>query len=100
MFQINSNESAACDGMDTNFFYPVGEDNEDNLWAKDNVYPQLRKICEECDVLEKCRDWAIKHEEYGFWGGMSTYERRKYRKKYAIRLEQPWAAQYLKGIKR
>lgn len=100
MFQLNSNETPACDGMDTNFFYPVGEANEDNVFAKDNVYPLLRQVCANCDVLDKCRDWAIKHEEWGFWGGMSVYERRKYRKKYKIRVQQPWAAEYLKGIKR
>jgi hypothetical protein len=99
MFQINSNESPACEGMDVNFFYPVGESNDDNAWAKDNVYPQLRKVCGNCDVLDKCRDWAIKHEEWGFWGGMSVYERRQLRKKYKIKLEQPWTSGFLKGIK-
>ena len=98
MFQINSNEMPACEGMDTNFFYPVGESNEDNTWAKDNVYPQLRKVCANCDVLDKCRDYAIKHEEWGFWGGMSVYERRKWRKKYNIKLEQPWNSGFLRGI--
>ena len=98
MFQINENETPACDGMDTNFFYPVGESNEDNAWAKDNVYPQLRKVCANCDVLDKCRDYAIKHEEWGFWGGMSVYERRKWRKKYNIKLEQPWNSGFLRGI--
>lgn len=86
--------------MDTDFFYPVGEANEDNQFARDNVYPILRKVCANCDVFNKCRDWAIKHEDWGFWGGMSMYERRKYRKLHGIKLEQPWAAQYLKGIKK
>jgi hypothetical protein len=100
MFQINSNETAACDGMDTEFFFPVSDEDLDNPFGRDNVYPQLRKICGECDVLNKCRDWGIKHEEWGFWGGMSVYERRQWRKKYNIKLQQPWAAEYLKGIKR
>ena len=86
--------------MDTDFFYPVGEANEDNQFARDNVYPILRKVCANCDVFNKCKDWAIKHEDWGFWGGMSMYERRKYRKLHGIKLEQPWAAQYLKGIKK
>jgi hypothetical protein len=99
MFQINSNESAACDGMDTEFFFPVSDEDLDNPFGRDNVYPQLRKICGECDVLDKCRDWAIKHEEWGFWGGMSVYERRQWRKKYNIKIEQPWTSGFLKGIK-
>jgi len=99
MFQINSNETAACDGMDTEFFFPVSDEDLDNPFGRDNVYPQLRKICGECDVLDKCRDWAIKHEEWGFWGGMSVYERRQWRKKYNIKIEQPWTSGFLKGIK-
>lgn len=100
IFYLNEKETVACEGMDTNFFYPVGEANEDNKFARDNVYPTLRKICANCDVLDKCRDWGIKHEDWGFWGGMSMYERRKYRKLHNIRLDQPWAAAYLKGIKK
>ena len=99
MFQINSNETAACDGMDTEFFFPVSDEDTDNPFGRDNVYPQLRKICGECDVLDKCREWAIKHEEWGFWGGMSVYERRQWRKKYNIKIEQPWTSGFLKGIK-
>ena len=99
MFHLNEADTPACEGMDTNFFYPVGESNEDNAWAKDNVYPQLRKVCGNCDVFDKCRDWAIKHEEWGFWGGMSVYERRQFRKKYKIKIEQPWTSGFLKGIK-
>jgi hypothetical protein len=98
MFQLNENEIVSCEGMDVHFFYPVGEDKENNKFGKDNVYPTLRKLCANCDVLDKCRDWAIKHEDWGFWGGMSMYERRQYRKKYNIRLDQPWAADFLRGI--
>jgi hypothetical protein len=99
MFQINSNETAACDGMDTEFFFPISDEDTDNPFGRDNVYPQLRKICGSCDVLDKCREWAIKHEEWGFWGGMSVYERRQWRKKYNIKIEQPWTSGFLKGIK-
>ena len=100
MFHLSETDTPACDGMDTNFFYPVGEANEDNKFARDNVYPLLRQVCASCDVLDKCRDWAIKHEEWGFWGGMSVYERRQWRKKYKIKVQQPWAAEYLKGMKK
>lgn len=98
VFQINESEVPNCEGMDVNFFYPVGENDNVNKFAKDNVYPQLRKVCANCDVLDKCRDWGIKHEEWGFWGGMTVYERRQFRKRYNIKVRQPWAAEYLRGI--
>jgi sulfatase maturation enzyme AslB (radical SAM superfamily) len=39
----------------------------------------LRKLCRACPVLAACREWAIEHEEEGFWGGMSASERRRER---------------------
>ena len=35
-----------------------------------------KRICAQCPVLERCRGYALEHEEeYGVWGGMSARER-------------------------
>jgi WhiB family redox-sensing transcriptional regulator len=49
----------------------------------------LRKICGGCPRLMECRTYAIKHELYGFWGGMTEQERSDYRKKNKIVLVRP-----------
>ncbi len=37
-----------------------------------------KAICAECVVLEPCRSYALdKKIEYGVWGGLGEYERRK-----------------------
>jgi len=49
----------------------------------------VRKLCANCPRLSECRVYAIKHELYGFWGGMTERERNEYRKKYKIKLMKP-----------
>lgn len=51
--------------------------------------PILRRMCFDCPRLEECRTYAIKHELYGFWGGMSERERKEYRRKNKIKLLRP-----------
>lgn len=39
-----------------------------------------KQVCLACDVLQECRDYALKNDErFGVWGGLSEYERRKIR---------------------
>lgn len=40
----------------------------------------LRAICQGCPIEALCRRWAINHERYGFWGGMTEAERKTYRR--------------------
>jgi len=75
---------ASCRNMDTNTFYydddlPRGETNED--------YKVLKRICADCPMLEECLTWALHHEDHGFWGGTTEYERRTLRKKFGIQYE-------------
>lgn len=53
-------------------------------WEPDAAEP-LRRICESCGWLTRCRDWALAHERYTYMGGMSPDERRRVRK--ALRLQ-------------
>jgi len=39
------------------------------------LHDYLRQICRGCPILDECREHAIKHEEWGFWGGLSMTER-------------------------
>lgn len=41
--------------------------------------PKLRTICDSCPVVNLCRPYAIIHEEYGFWGGLTEIERKQIR---------------------
>ena len=38
-----------------------------------------KDICAECPMIEACRTYAMKHENYGVWGGLSADDRFKLR---------------------
>ncbi len=48
--------------------------------ARDLVYSENKRrakaICATCPVLAECREWAIVHERFGIWGGLTERERR------------------------
>lgn len=60
---------------------------ERDLW-----FPQVggasrvaRMICAGCPVKNECLDYALKHEEFGIWGGMSAEERNRYRRTHKVK---------------
>lgn len=59
----------ACAQVGFDFYFPI---------EKPGDFPHeraLRAVCEGCVFLEPCREWAIWHEEYGYWGGMTPRQR-------------------------
>lgn len=38
-----------------------------------------KDICAECPMIQSCRNYAMKHEDYGVWGGLTAGERFKLR---------------------
>lgn len=63
---------AACVDVDPELFF-----NSDNTTTQ-----RLRDMCNrECPVLELCRPYAILHEEFGFWAGLTEKERARHRRR-------------------
>jgi WhiB family redox-sensing transcriptional regulator len=82
MFHNVEQGTPACAGINTElFFLHPGESA--------TVYRQLKPICDSCPVLEQCRDHALRHELYGFWGGMNADQRQRMRRELGIVLERP-----------
>lgn len=69
-------DRAACRNADPEIFFPVGTSG-----------PALRRIaeakavCRRCPVVSECLAYALAHEDYGVWGGMSEDERRDLRRR-------------------
>ncbi|MDQ5874483.1 MAG: WhiB family transcriptional regulator [Actinomycetota bacterium] len=38
-----------------------------------------KRICARCPVREECLEWALQHEDFGVWGGLSAQERKRTR---------------------
>jgi WhiB family redox-sensing transcriptional regulator len=62
-------EEACLIVEDLDFFY--SEFALDIALAKD--------ICAECPMIAACREYALKHENNGVWGGLSAKERKELR---------------------
>ncbi|MDO4654775.1 Transcriptional regulator WhiD [Actinomyces naeslundii] len=73
----------ACLGMDSSvFFHPEGERGGSRRRRDERA----KAICQDCPVLDECRDHALStREPYGVWGGMSEEERRAYYERQARR---------------
>ena len=67
---------AACRGPQASVFFPPPsfERKEEKLERESRA----KAICEECSVIEECRDYALRiREQHGIWGGLNELERRE-----------------------
>lgn len=62
---------AACKETDLELWFP--HDVPDP--AEMRVIDGLREVCASCPVLTECLSYALKHERWGIWGGMTATER-------------------------
>lgn len=60
---------AACIDMDGAIFYP------DAPSPKAAYMEAIRRVCFACPVRRECLTWAMRHERYGIWAGLSEAER-------------------------
>jgi WhiB family redox-sensing transcriptional regulator len=64
-------DAANCKGSTRLFFPPKAERPQ----ARARREAKARRLCDECPVLDPCRDFARDHREYGFWAGESEEDR-------------------------
>lgn len=74
-----------CAKLGQGLFY----DNSSRTIANRKDLKFIRELCANCHRLSECRTYGIKHEQHGFWGGMTEQERKEYRKKYRVELIRP-----------
>lgn len=67
-------DDALCTGMHNEMWYPPLF-KEERTAPEAQYYDLGKLVCEQCPVIEDCRD-AGKDEEYGMWGGQTPKERR------------------------
>ena len=89
-------ENASCKGVGHKAFYDDGLeveaaiDQDDTIWSSNKPvqHAYLRRMCLSCPVVQECREWGIKRERYGFWGGMTATERESERIMRGIRVNE------------
>jgi WhiB family redox-sensing transcriptional regulator len=66
-------DEAACKGsIYTDLFYTVEEQRSILQYEYINA---LRSVCARCPLWRTCLTYAMEHEDYGVWGGMTSVER-------------------------
>jgi len=79
-------EEALCKGVSTELFFPT---------RGEIVSKELKQMCLDCPVNNKCLDHALKYEHYGFWAGTSEEQRISIRKKLNIVCNKPEAIYWI-----
>lgn len=79
--------SQPCAQMGTYWFDP--DLDEKTLTHEERAARQ--DACGGCPFLVQCREWAMAHEEFGYWGGMTARQRRSRR---TVRRQRLVAPQY------
>lgn len=100
-YEMPDLSGANCAGISVDVFYDeVIVEKAVDVEVGDSTYQMyrstapiqhayLRQMCMRCPVLQECREWAITHENYGFWGGMTATERASERVLRGIELDEP-----------
>lgn len=87
-------DTPLCAEVDPELFFPDDDESEDDpnyrSVGNHSSYNDAKFICGRCDHRIECADWAIQYEPYGFWGGLSPYQRRLIRKTKNIRITNPY----------
>lgn len=64
----------------------VGIQSKYNLSESSQETKMAISICERCDALQECRDWAIKYSNLGgVWGGLVPADRTRIRRMKGIK---------------
>lgn len=68
-------DRAACRGMDTDLFYPIGHGPGAYRATRD-----AQRVCATCPVARQCLQYALLlNDEHGIWGGLTPEQRRALR---------------------
>jgi hypothetical protein len=82
-------EQAACKGHEDIYLH-----NDEREYTNDHR-AWMDSKCDTSPVFKSCREWAIAHEDFGYWAGTTAGERREERKERGIRCVEPlWQARY------
>lgn len=77
-------ENGKCKGHGELFFTTLPFDKTEKLKVA-----AAKTLCNACEHKQECLEYAILHEEYGIWGGLTERQRHAARRALKIRLSRP-----------
>ena len=83
-------KGGACMGKSLNIWFPYADRKDEKAPSGTTFAERYRKamsdtdvakqICRKCSVLTSCLNYALHHESYGIWGGLTERERQTMRR--------------------
>jgi WhiB family redox-sensing transcriptional regulator len=70
-------ENAACTEEDTDLFFPEGKDIQGKIAL-------AKAICASCPIAVQCLNMALAEDAEGVWGGTTTDERKRFKRRGVI----------------
>lgn len=74
-------DEALCLEVGVEMFFPLDSDSRgrDSLgFSPQEIYRAAKEVCAQCPVRMPCLEQALqREEEYGVWGGLTPFERRR-----------------------
>lgn len=63
-------EQIPCETSDPEAWFPDHDDYEERV-------RMAKKLCATCPIQLECLRYALEHEQYGIWGGLTPRQRQK-----------------------
>lgn len=89
---------ARCAGTDADMFYYNAHESElmiEHDTSENNpykvTYDYLSKVCGNCPIIVECFEYALRHEEHGYWGGTSPRQRKHMREFLGVTLQDTYS---------
>ena len=67
-------EEPLCREVGVVMFFAADLDDPDEMDSNISNTQEAKKVCNSCVHKIECAEWAIHHEKYGIWGGLSPRE--------------------------
>jgi hypothetical protein len=83
-------ENPLCAQVDPELFFPDEDEDGRPIPSNNYTYAEAKGVCSRCSHINECASWAIRNEPLGFWGGLSPLQRREARKRFNIKLQNPY----------
>jgi WhiB family redox-sensing transcriptional regulator len=75
-------DNPACIDAGTELFYM----EDDEFFVNTQSKGVAKKICNSCVHRSDCAEWGIANEIFGIWGGLTSEERNRLRRRMRIRI--------------
>lgn len=84
-------ENGLCSGKNTDMWFPPskkGTPSNAEKMQRIQYERMAKEICSVCPKLVHCREYSLRHEPFGTWGGLNEVERAEIRVRRGINLSR------------